>query len=163
MTSSAMVLLGCMLILQPPPIGKADSTFDKRANFAAFRTYSWLPGTPAFNPEVHKMIVAALEAEMSALGFTKAASGADVTLAYYTMAITNVDLKALDKIEREGGSPATANKTLGKLVVVMRNAARQQVWTAATREYLDPNLEKFGATIRTVTARLFETYPKPPS
>ena len=48
-------------------------------------------------------------------------------------------------------------------MVVMRNPARQQVWTAATREYLEPNVEKFAATIKTVTARLFETYPKPPA
>ena len=160
MTSSAMVLLGCMLMLQAPPTGKVDSTFDKSANFSALRTYQWVPGTPAFNPAVDKMIVAALEAEMSALGFTKAASGADVTLAYYTMAVTNVDLKALDKIQREGGSPVAANKTLGKLVVVMRSTAtRQQLWSASTREYLDPDIEKLNGTLATVTPRLFATYP----
>ena len=160
MTSSALVFVGCMLMLQTPPIGKVDSTYDKRSNFAALRTYQWLPGTPAFNPEAHKLIVAAVDAEMSALGFTKAASGADVTLAYYTMAVTNVDLKALDKIERDGGSRAAANKTLGRLVVVMRDASNQQIWTAATREYIEPTIEKFEATSKMVTARLFETYPK---
>ena len=45
----------------------------------------------------------------------------------------------------------------------MRTPARQQVWTAATREYLEADIEKLGATIKTVTARLFETYPKPPA
>lgn len=161
MIKGAMLLLGCMMLVQTPPIGKVDSTFDKKTNFAGLRTYQWLPGSPAFNPDVHKMIVGAIDAEMSALGLTPAASGADVTLAYYAMAITNVDLKALDKIEREGGSRSAANKTLGRLVIVMRNPAHQQIWTAATREYLDPNVQTFGASIKPVTARLFATYPKP--
>ena len=159
MASRVMVVLGCVMLLQTPPIGKVDSTFDKSADFAALRTYKWLPGTPAFNPVAHEMIVAAVEAEMAAVGFTKAESGADVTLAYYAMAITNVDLEALDKIEREGTSRAAANKTLGRLVVVMRNAAQKQIWTAATREYLEPMIEKFQPAITIVTARLFETYP----
>lgn len=160
MSTSVMLLLSGLLLLQLPPIGKVDSTFDKGADFAALRTYQWLPGTPAFNPAVHERIVAALDAEMAALGFSKVASGADVTLAYYAMAVTNVDLEALDKIEREGGARAAANKTLGKLVVVMRNPAQRQIWTAATREYLDAAIDKSGATIAIVTARLFETYPK---
>jgi len=159
MASRVMLVLGCVMMLQAPPTGKVDSTFDKSADFAALRTYKWLPGTPAFNPVVHEMIVAAVEAEMDDLGFTKAESGADVTLAYYAMAITNVDLEALDKIEREGTSRAAANKTLGKLVIVMRNAAQKQIWTAATREYLEPTVEKFRAPLRIVTGRLFETYP----
>ena len=163
MTRSVIVLLGWMMLVQLPPIGKADSTFDKSVDFAALRTYEWRPGTPAFNPELHKMIVAALEAEMAAHGFTRVASGADVTLAYYAMAVTYVDLKSLDKIERETSSSSSANKSLGKLVVVMRNKAQRQIWTAATREYVEPGIEKFGATIGAVTARLFETYPKRPA
>ena len=158
-----MVLLVALIASQAPPIGKADSTFDKKANFASFRTYAWGPGTHAFNPALHKLILEAVEAEMATRGFTKVASGGDVTLSYYAMAVTNVDLKALDKVERAGGSGPAPTKDLGKLILVMRNPARQQVWTAATREYLEPNLEKFGATIKTVTARLFETYPKPPA
>ena len=156
--NSIVVLLVALITAQVPPIGKADSTFDKKANFASFRTYTWTPGTHAFNPVAHKLIVEALEAEMAARGFTKVATGGDVTLSYSSMAVKNVDLKDLGKAERAGSEAPT--KDLGKLVVVMRTQARQQLWSAATREYLDPNIEKLGATIKTVAARLFETYPK---
>lgn len=157
--NSIVVLLVALVTAQVPPIGKVDSTFDKQANFAAFRTYTWTPGTHAFNPTAHKVIIEALEADMAARGFTKVATGGDVTLSYSSMAVANVDLKDLGKAERAGGAAPT--KTLGKLVVVMRNAARQQLWSAATREYLEPDIDKLAATIKTVTARLFETYPKP--
>ena len=69
--NSIVVLLLTLVTAQAPPIGKADSTFDKKANFASFRTYAWTPGTHAFNPAAHKMILEAVEAEMAARGFTK--------------------------------------------------------------------------------------------
>jgi hypothetical protein len=159
--NSIVVLLVALIAAQVPPIGKADSTFDKKANFASFRTYTWTPGTHAFNPAAHKLIIEALEAEMAARGFTKVATGGDVTLSYSSMAVTNVDLKELGKAERAGGAAPTKN--LGKLVVVMRTQSRHQLWSAATREYLEPDLEKLGASIKAVAARLFETYPKPPA
>ena len=162
MNSIVLLVFGLLVAAQTPPIGKVDSTFDKKANFAALRTYAWTPGSHAFNPEAHKIIVAALEAEMAGLGFTKAASGADVTLAYHTTTVANIDFKDLDKAEREGRSGAVATKEIGKLVVVMRSApAREQIWSAATREYVDRDVEKLGATIRVVTKRLFDTYPRP--
>ena len=81
--NSIVVLLLTLVTAQAPPIGKAESTFDKKANFASFRTYAWTAGTHAFNPAAHKLILEAVEAEMAARGFTKVASGGDVTLSYY--------------------------------------------------------------------------------
>jgi hypothetical protein len=159
--TSIVVLLVALIATQTPPVGKVDSTFDKKANFASFKTYQWTPGTHAFNPAAHKIIVEALEAEMAAHGFTKVAAGGDVTLSYSSTTVANVDLKALDKAEKAGAAAPTKN--LGRLVVVMRTQSRQQLWSAATREYLAPDIEKLGATIKSVTARLFETYPKPPA
>ena len=157
MKSVAILLLG--LLMQLPPIGKADSEFDKNANFAALRTYSWVTGSDALVPEAHKLIVAAVDAEMAGLGFKQVASGADVTIAYYTLTISNVDLKALDKAQRENKPASSATKELGRLIVRMRNPAGQQLWSAATREFLDSDRAKIGATIKDVTARLFATYP----
>jgi hypothetical protein len=149
--------MGFMVTAQLPPPGKVDSAFDKKADFAAIRTYSWIQGTRALIPEAHTMIVAAVDKELAALGLKPAASGGDVTVAYYVMTVTNVDLKALDKLDDKSAPPPT--KDLGKLVVVMRNAKREQLWSAVSREFLDSDRSKLGATIDTVTARLFATYP----
>jgi hypothetical protein len=154
----AMLCLGFLSVAQLPPIGRVDSTFDKGTKFSALRTYTWTTGAHAFNPAAHKLIVEAIEAEMAGLGFTKAASGADVTLAYYTTTVANVDFKALDKTEARGVSAPTT--TLGKLVVIMRNASARQIWSAGTREYLDSDIEKLGGVIRPATRHLFETYPR---
>jgi hypothetical protein len=157
MKSLAILLLGFLFTAQQPAPGKVDSTFDKKTNFAAIKTYSWTSGVPAMRPDAHKLIVAAVEKEMAGLGLTQVASGADVTVAYYTMTVTNVDLKALDKMDDK--SKPAPTKDLGKLVVVMRNPARQQLWSAISREYLDPDLAKLPAAVQTVAERLFATYP----
>ena len=77
-----MVRLGGLMMLmlfvaqgRPAP-GKVNSTYDESANFQTLKTYSWVQGSPAFDPSVDKTIVAAVDSEMSALGFTKAAGTA---------------------------------------------------------------------------------------
>jgi len=141
-------------------VGKVETTVDKKANFAAFRTYSWGPGYNAERAETHKLIVAACDAEMLKSGFTKVATGADVTLSYYTVKSTYVDVKALDKAQRSGPGDAAATSVVGRLVVIMRSGTpAQQVWSASTREFVDPAPAKLAATIQTAAARLFETYP----
>ena len=165
MKSIAIVLLGLLFAPQGDVIGKVESSFDKKVNFSTFKTYAWLRGYNAYNPEAHKMVVAAVEGEMAKLGFTKVATEkeADVTMAYYTVTGTDVDLKALDKMEREGATGPPPSKTRARLVVIMRTAAAsQQIWQASTREHLDPDPAKLNATIEAVTARLFATYPGRP-
>lgn len=158
-----LMLVSVALLLQGSNPTRVETTFDKNTNFANFRTYSWIPGYDAFNPDAHKIIVSAIEAEMTRLGFTKVTTGANVTLAYYTIAGTDVDSKALDKAQ-QAGSSATPTRTLGRLVVAMRspavgNTAGKQLWTASTREYVDPDIAKLPETVKGVTTRLFETYP----
>jgi hypothetical protein len=153
-----MALAGLLLAAQD--VGKVESSFDKKMNFAGLRTYSWSSGYNAYNPEAHKLVVAAFETEMTNLGFSKVASGGDVTLAYYTVVGSDVDLKALDKMEREGKSGLAPTKARARLVVIMRGAAsREQIWSASTREYVDPDPAALSAAIQSVTARLFATYP----
>jgi len=151
------------LMLQGSAPAKVEVSFDGKANFGAFHTYSWTKGYDAFNPNVHKVIVEALEAQMTTAGFTKVASGGDVTLAYYTVGSTDLDLKALDKAERAGDGNVPT-RTLGKLVVAMRKPgagqpSNQTLWTAGTREFVDSDPVKMKETINQVAARLFETYP----
>ena len=127
MKSAVILLFGLLAATQNVAVGKVDSSFDKKVDFAALRTYTWSGGTHADTPATHKMIVAAVDAEMASRGFKQVPTGADVTLAYYTGFTTELDLKALDKAEREGkGGAAPPTKALGRLSVKMRNAASRR-------------------------------------
>src|SRR4051812_5928403 len=130
----SLMLWSLLFAQQGATVGKVETKFDNKADFAAFPTYSWRPGGIADDPGVARLIVASCDAEMSKLGFTKTPIGADVALAYYTVRSTEVDFKALDKLEKQGHEGTTPTKTLGRLVVVMRAAppSTRQLWSAST-------------------------------
>ncbi len=156
----ALMLVTLAMAGQDSEATRVETTFDKTTDFSAFRTYDWTTGSPAQDPAAHKAIVAAVDAEMASLGFSRVTTSPDVTITYHTVASTVVDLEALDKLERQGGGGPTPTRTRARLVVTMRNpATTRQVWTASAREYLEPDPSKLPDTARSVAARLFETYP----
>ena len=151
-----LALAGLFVFTQPDAIGKVESTFDKKANFTELHTYMWSGGARAYNEEAHRLLIAAFEKEMTALGFKQVPSGADVTLAYYNITSTDVDLKKLDEATKAGG--ATPTKMRARMMVVMRAPkSRAELWTAITREYVEP--DQLAATVQRVAERLFATYP----
>lgn len=154
----AIALVGLLGAAQD--VGKVESTFDKTANFAAFKTYSWSGGAPAYNAEAHRLVVAAFEKEMTGLGFTRLASGGDLTLSYYNVSATEVDLDKLDEMEKAGKTAPSMIRA--RMVVTIREAStRKQLWSAITRELVDPDPAKLGPTVERVAERLFATYPRP--
>ena len=154
-------LVGLFVYAQSDAIGKVESSFDKKADFAALRTYSWAGGARAYNEEAHRLVVAAFEKEMTTLGFKQVTSGADVLLSYYNVTSTDVDLKKLDEATRAGNAAPT--KMRARMMIVMRApATRAELWSAITREYVEP--DQLAATVQRVAERLFATYPgKKPS
>jgi hypothetical protein len=144
-----------------PAPAKVNSTYDKTAAFATFNTYRWVAGQPAFDPGAHKAIVAAIDAQMAALGLKQAeAKSADVTLRYLAVRSTSVDLEKLEALKKQGGDTAGADFTVGRLVVVMEEAtSNRRLWAADGVERLNPAVAERDQAIAAVVARLFETYP----
>ena len=144
-----------------PDLGKVNSTFDKGASFPTFKTWSWTTGRPALDPSAHKVIVGAIESEMTGLGLKRVEGGAgDVTLHYLAVRSTSVDLEKLEAIEKEGGDKTGAEFTVGRLVIVMEDAkAKRRLWAADSVERLDPSAADRDQAIMGVVARMFETYP----
>ncbi len=111
-----MIRLGGLMLLllfvhrAGPHRAKSTARYDKSADFQTLKTYSWMPGQPAFDPAVDKTIVAAVDSEMSALGLKKAAGKpADVTIRYLAVRSTSIDLDKLEEIEKQGGDKAGAD------------------------------------------------------
>ena len=158
--SGLLILLMVFAQGRPAP-GKVNSTYDKTANFTALKTYGIVAGQPAFDPAVHKTIVAAIEAEMASLGLKKVdgATG-DVTVRYLAVRSTSVDLEKVEQIEKQGGNEAGADYTVGRLVIVMDDAkSKRRLWAADGMERLNPAAADRDQTVKTVVTRLFETYP----
>jgi hypothetical protein len=162
-----MMRIGGLMILllfvaqgRPAP-GKINSTYDKTAAFATFKTYGWIAGQPAFDPAVNKTIIAAIDGEMATLGLKKVEGRAgDVTLRYLAVRSTSVDLDKLEALEKQGGDKAGADVTVGRLIIVMENAkSGARLWAADGVERLNPAVAERDQTIKGIVARMFETYP----
>jgi hypothetical protein len=135
-----------------------QSTVDDRVDFGALHTYSWAQGNSAFYRDPDELIVAAFDAEMSRKGFTRAEGDPDVTISYFTVASTYVDLERLHgRLAPDDAAPTRTRSTLA--IIMRRGDSSQPIWTATTREFLDPDPAQLGETIRRVAARLFESYP----
>jgi hypothetical protein len=161
-----MKSLGCILAMllfvgQLPEAGKVASEYDRKADFTTYRTYTWQKGHEAYNPAVHKLLVAAIDRELSALGLRKDDSGsADLTVTYHSLRSTEVNLQEVEKLEREGNTGPAHTYGVGKLLVVVREAkTRRQLWAANTLEHLSKEPAVNEQVIDRAVVRLFETYP----
>lgn len=159
---NTVVCLLALLLLAPQEIGKVGSTVDKKVDFAAFHTYAWEKGHEAYDPAIHKAIVAAVDAQLAAAGLKKVDAGkGDVTVRYHAVRGTDVDLDLLRKLQKEG-APAAADKTIGSLaVVVYAPKGTEPLWEAHMRSPLSTDPKTIDEQVRTIVAALFKTYPRP--
>jgi hypothetical protein len=160
MTTFAYTLL--LLFLVPQSTDKVESSFDKKADFSAFRTYAWNKGHEAFNPAAHQAIVEAIDTEMAALGYMKGdARTTDVVLKYHVVRGSDVDLEVLEKAQRAGRTEPVREGILGKLVVVLyrTGSTSTPLWQAQTRRHLSDDAATATREIQQAVASLFETYP----
>jgi len=159
MTSVACALV--LLLLAPQAVGEVETHSDKKADFSKYRTYAWSKGHEAYSADAHKVIVAAVEAQMTGLGLTKADPGsADVFLVYHTVRGSEVDLKALEKLQKQGQDTAGATKILGRLAVVLSEPkSRATLWSAGTRRRLSDDPAKWNEEVQQAVTALFATYP----
>jgi len=130
----------------------------KAPALAKVKTYVWDGNRQSFDKDVDTLIVAAVDRELAARGFTKLSSGhSDVVVTYASLSRTDVDLKA--KPSATGDRPAYA---VGSLLVNLSNSTDRQV---LFRVRMDTPIERdpatIGATIDAAVAAMFAKYPAP--
>ena len=152
--------LALLMFAAQPAGGKVKSDYDKSVDFAKYRTYTWSHAPEDYRPAMHDLIVSGIDKEMAALGFTKSDDPkADMTLRYFTVRSTSIDMKELEKAEREGNKAKSYD--VGKLTVVLRDTATdKRLWAAQTQEYMNPDVAKREETTRQAIAKVFQSYPK---
>lgn len=128
----------------------------KPAALAKAKTYSWTATQPSPDKTVDAQIVAAVDRELTALGFTKIASGkSDVLATYASLRRTDVDLKS--KADTSG---SRRQYSVGTLVVDLRDpATRQPLFRVRIDKPIDSEPEKLEAAINAAVTEMFEKYP----
>ena len=76
----ALIVAGCGSSMT------VHTDYDRTANFAAFKTYTWREGTKLPNPLMEQRVIDAVDAQLKAKGLTRVDTGGDVSVTYHAAA-----------------------------------------------------------------------------
>src|SRR5580765_2131063 len=160
-TRSVFILTGLLLVAgdravigQQPKYGVIVNVA-KTAELAKAKTYSWTATQPSFDKTVDAQITAAVDRELTALGFTKVTSGkSDVLATYTSQRRTDAELKKTGAREFP----------VGVLIVEVRDPTSQPLFRVRIDKPLDVERDKPETVINAAVTEMFEKYPpRPPA
>jgi hypothetical protein len=164
--TGSRLILACLLIggATADPVAIAQAKYGvvvqtvKPEVLANAKTYVWTVTRPSFDKTIDTQIVAAVDRELSARGFTKRPSGpSDITVTYASVSRTDIDLKTST---RDGAPNESA---VGTLTVDLTNPTTREL---LFRVRVDTPIEKSSTALESVinasVKAMFEKYPSPP-
>jgi Domain of unknown function (DUF4136) len=143
--------------------------YNRQADFTKLKTYAWVPGTGLRDELNHQRVVAAIEAQMQAKGFTKVEStgNPDVLIAYQTVFDRNLEINGYGagwagyRFGRTG-TARVEEVVMGSLIVVMVDGKTHSLlWRGTATREVDVNAspEKRDKNINKAAEKLFKKYP----
>lgn len=145
--------------------------FDSATNFSGLKTYAWVRGTPGTDELNHKRIVAAVDSQLAAKGYTRVDSAAspDVFVAYHASFNKNLEINGFSSgwagyrfSPHRVGYARVDQILIGTLVVDLVDAkTRTIVWRGAATKEIDTKAspEKRERNIYKAVEKLFRNYP----
>jgi hypothetical protein len=167
-----VVLLPALLLAQ-----KVSYDYDKTANFAGFKTYALKDGTKVGQQLIDDRIVAAIDTELAAKGFTKNESSPDVYVVYHVAFDKQKDISTYSSGYGGGygaygwgwgggmgGTTTTQVRDIlvGTLVIDVADAKKGQLaWRGMGVKEVDTQAkpEKRDKSINNAVKKIFKNYP----
>ncbi len=157
-------ILACALLGAGPLMAAGQTKYGVTVNavepaaLAKVKTYVWKVSQPSLNKNADKQIVAAVDRELAARGFTKVPTGqSDVVVTYASVSRTDVDLKA--KASKSGSLPEFL---VGSLVVSLSDATNSQLlFRVRTDTPIEKDPVALEAVINAAVTAMFDKYPNP--
>ncbi len=168
----AALLIPALVLAQ-----KTSYDYDKSANFGSYKTYAHKDGTKVGQPLIDNRIVAAIDAELAAKGFTKTESNPDVYVVYHVAFDKQKDISTFSSGGGgygpygwgwgggwAGGTTTTSVRDIliGTLVVDVADAKKSQVvWRGMGVKEVDTQAkpEKRDKSITNAMKKIFKNYP----
>ncbi len=174
-----LVTAGLIALLLPAAAmaQKVSYDYDKTATFAAFKTYAHKDGTKVGQPLIDDRIVAAIDTQMAAKGFTKVEANPDVFVVYHTTFEKEKDISTYSSGYgggygpygwRYGGAWGGSTTTtvrdilMGTLVVDIADARKGELaWRGIGVKEVktDAKPEKRDKSINNAVTKIFKNYP----
>src|SRR5262245_12647471 len=163
-TTVCLALVGTIVGAQ-----RVTYDFDKAANFTSFKTYTWVRGTNVNDELNHKRIMRAIDAQLTARGFSQveATENPDVLVAYHASFDRDLEINASGSggYRLAGSRSATARVeeiVVGTLAIDMMDAQTKNiVWRGIAMKELDDKAspDKKEKNINKAAEKIFKNYP----
>jgi hypothetical protein len=170
---AALVVAPVLLTAQ-----KVSYDYEKSANFAAFKTYAQKDGTKVGQQLIDDRIVAAIDTQLAAKGFTKSESNPDVVVIYHVAFDKEKDISTYSSGYGGGYGPygygwgggwaggttttQVRDIVVGTLVIDMADAKKNQLaWRGMGVKEINTqaNPEKRDKSINEAVKKIFKNYP----
>jgi hypothetical protein len=156
---------------------KVSYDFDKSAPFASYKTYALKEGTSVGQKLIDDRIIAAIDAEMTAKGFTKSDASPDVFVVYHVAFDKQKDISSYSSGGagygaygwRYGGGWAGSTTTtsvrdilIGTMVIDVADAKKGELaWRGMGVKEIDTQAkpEKRDKSINEAVKKIFKNYP----
>jgi Domain of unknown function (DUF4136) len=166
------VAVGLIVFLMVCAIGLASVSvdWDKGANFAAYRTYTWGKGTPAKNPLWNQRIMDGVDNQLSAKGFARVDADAspDLIVVYHAAVGVQTEVNTMGTGGwgwRWGGGTATTmieKIPTGQLSIDIGDAkTKKLLWLGTSSDTLSDNPEKNQKKLDNALEKMFKKFPPP--
>jgi hypothetical protein len=178
MTPHRRLAFALALALLPVAAAAQKTTydFDKAAPFAQFKTYAMKDGTKTGNELIDKRLVAAIQAQMAAKGFTVDETNPDVFVVYHVAFDEQKDISTYSSGPMYGGygwgwgagwgttttDVRVREIVVGTLAIDMVDAKRKQIaWRGLGTKEIDVTAkpEKRDSNINKAIEKIFKNYP----
>ena len=148
--------------------------FDKSAQFAAFKTYAWVPGAAVPDRFSHERIVMAVNSQLAQKRLTQVERGdnPDLLVAYHAAFDRNLEITGFSsgwggfRFPTAGGYTSGVARTnqivTGTLIVDLVDAwTKTIVWRGTASKDINPNAkpEQRDKNINRAADKLFKNYP----
>jgi hypothetical protein len=171
----ALVLAPAVLLAQ-----KVSYDYDKAATFAAYKTYAHKDGTKVGQQLIDDRIIAAIDTELAAKGFTKSEANPDVFVVYHVAFDKQKDISTFSSGYGggygpygwgwgggwAGGMSTTTTQVrdilVGTLVIDLADAKKSQLaWRGMGVKEVNTqaNPEKRDKSINNAVKKIFKNYP----
>jgi hypothetical protein len=147
--------------------------YDRSVDFSKFKTYSWIKGLDADNPEVNRLIVEDISRQLQSKGLQEVGQGADLSIAYYSSLAGNINTHAVAYMKgvdwkqwgehEEVYGPKMVEMPIAKVVVDIVDApANKLIWRGSASDAYTPNEARGKKRVNSSVAKMFEKFPPPP-
>jgi hypothetical protein len=171
---AVLVSLLCFAVVVSAWGQKVNVDFDKEADFASFKTYTWAKGTPAKNPLMDQRITDGIDKQLAAKGLQnlEASANPDVVVLYHAAVGTETQLNTMNTGGyrwgyRWGGGMGTSTTTvekipIGQLTVDIGDAkTKKLLWMGNASDTLSDKPEKNEKKINSALEKMFKKFPPP--